>query len=238
MIDDVITQKQAAIENAVEVRMIEKRKELGLNRLMGSSALGRAAMSMSESLVRDIENPEPEQITAEYQQRTESAGYRGAEVSVAYYRKTWPIDAPIELVANDILDLFLPTGLVDLWEDWGFGVSGGFDETNPSRFGTCVVLGTGWTDGNALVTNYINEERVKRGSEPLNVNYALRILAREYLAMDTEPDRRQILSDILQAGYAELGSANLVRPQRSVRADPNEQRQGRPQRPRSVQTGG
>lgn len=203
--EDLIAQKQADIHEAVVDALVEKRRDAGLNGLMGNSALGRVAMSMSVSLA-DIETPEYDQIAADYRQLAKATGYQGTEIGVAYFRKTWPIDTSNEIIANEIIDYFLQTCTTDLWEDWGFGLSRGYVEGSTSLFGMCVVLGTGWADGNALVTNYINKERVKRGAEPLKVNYALRRLARQYLDMDSEPDQRQILADILQVGYAVEGS--------------------------------
>ena len=62
----------------------------------------------------------------------------------------------------------------------------------------CVVFGVGFSDGNALITDYVNEERVKAGVQPLELDYYLRRLARDYLAMDTEPDRSRMLRDVEQ----------------------------------------
>ena len=169
---------------------------------MDSSALGKAALSMSDSLMT-IEDPQVEQIQSDYQQRARSFGYRGTGVGIAYYRKVWPLDTCNEVITQEILGLFLPTAGEDWWEDWGFGISRGLDADRPTEFCMCVVVGVGYSDGNALVTNHINQERVKVGVQPLELNYHLRRLARSYLAMDTEPDWNRISRDIEQCDYVE-----------------------------------
>ena len=65
--------------------------------------------------------------------------------------------------------------------------------------------GVGYSDANALVINYINEERAKVGSPPLEVSYHLRLLVRNYLAMYSEPEQSQILSDLSECGHLEPG---------------------------------
>lgn len=202
MNDRIMSQKQKAIGEAVETGLEKVRKEAGLNKLMVDTALGRSAMSMSSSILADIENPEYNQILADYGQLAYSNGYQGTEVGVAYYRNNWPIETPDDLIANEFIDHFLQTFKMDLWEECVLGVSSALDERYAGRLGICIVIGTGWTDGNALVVNYINEERRKRSVRPLNVHNALRLLARQYLAMDTEPDRDEILPALWQVGYA------------------------------------
>ena len=176
--------------------------QLGLSQFINSALLGKAALSMSESLMT-MENPQAEHIQSEYQWRAKSHGYQGIEIGVAYYRKVWPLDTRDEVITQDILDAFLPVADHDHWEDWGFGLSRGFDSEKPTEFGMGVVFGVGYSDGNALVTDYINEERVKAGVQPLEINYHLRRLARNYLAMNTEPDSNRLWSDISQCDYAE-----------------------------------
>ena len=169
---------------------------------MNSALLGKAALSMSESLI-SMNDPQAEEVQSEYQNRANSFGYQGVGIGVAYYRKVWPLDTHNEVVTQDIIDVFLPTAGHDSWEDWGFGLSRGFDSERPTEFSMCVVLGVGCSDGNALITDYVNEERVKVGVQTLELNYHLRRLAREYLEMDTEPDRNRMLRDIEQCDYAE-----------------------------------
>ena len=74
---------------------------------MNSALLGKAALSMSESLMT-IENPQEEQTQTEYHRRARSHGYQGIEVGVAYYRKVWPLNTRDEVITQDILDVFLP----------------------------------------------------------------------------------------------------------------------------------
>ena len=201
-IDNVLLGKQRAINNDVVTAIAEKRSLSGLSQLMNSSSLGKAALSMSESL-GPMQNPQGEQILSSYQQRAKSFGYQGAGVGVAYYRKIWPLDTHNEVIAQDILNIFLPTAEDDSWEDWGFGLSRGFDSEKPTEFCMCVVFGVGFSDGNALITDYVNEERVKAGVQPLELDYHLRRLARDYLVLDTEPDRNRMLRDIQRCDYAE-----------------------------------
>ena len=202
MIDDLLLRKQRAIHDAITTAIVEKRRQLGLSQFMNSSALGKAALSMSESLV-PMQNPQGEQILSDYQQRAKSFGFQGGGVGVAYYRKVWPLDTHNEVITQDILNIFLPTAGHDSWEDWGFGLSRGFDSEKPTEFCMCVVFGVGFSDGNALITDYVNEERVKAGVQPLELDYHLRRLSRDYLAMDTEPDSNRMLRDIEQCDYSE-----------------------------------
>ena len=202
MIDELIAQKQVAIPRAVSAGLIEKRKEAGLSPLMPDSGLALAAGSLSDSILTQLSEPKHDHISADYRQRAYSAGYWGTNVGTTYYRKTWLIDTPNELIVNEYIDFFLEYGTVDFWEDMGLGFSWGHDDVNPHWIGICAVIGLGCTDGNALVTNFINDERMKQGVKPLSVNYALRLLARKYLAMDRSPDRDQIRSDIWLQGYA------------------------------------
>ena len=68
-------------------------------------------------------------------------------------------------------------------------------------FGVGVVFGVGYTDGNALVTNHINEPRRNAGVQPLELNHRLRNLARDYLALYSEPGPDQMRKDIEECGY-------------------------------------
>ena len=200
--DRFIRRKQAAILETVVNSIVEKRKLGGLSQLIESSALGKAALWSSESLITD-ENPQNERVYSEYRQKAEAAGYQGIGVAVAHYRKVWPLDTSNNVIAQDILDTFMPKAVEDSWEDWGFGISRGFDDNNPEQFCMCVVVGVGYSDGNALVTNYVNEERVKAGIQPLVLDYHLRHLARDYVAMNNEPDRSRLSIDIEQSSYVE-----------------------------------
>ena len=107
MIDDLLLRKQRAIHDAITTAIVEKRRQLGLSQFMNSSPLGKAALSMSESLV-PMQNPQEEQILSDYQQRAKSFGYQGAGVGVAYYRKVWPLDTHNEGITQDITDVFFP----------------------------------------------------------------------------------------------------------------------------------
>ena len=202
MIDDILLEKQHYIHEGVKTAIVQRRRQLGLSQLIGDSALGKAALSMSDSLM-PMENPDRDQIHLfnEYQQKAKAFGYEGAEIQMAYYRKVWPLEACNDAIIQDILDIFASAAEAEAWEDCAFGISRGFDAEQPTVFCMCVVLGLGYKDGNALVTKYINEERVKRGVQPLDLDPHLRCLAREYLAMDTEPDMSQITTDMERCDY-------------------------------------
>ena len=202
MVDDLIVKKQRAIINTVHAVIARKRKQSGLSQLIENAALGKAALSMSESLIT-TENPLSEQFHSDYTRTVKSLGYPGAGVGVVYYRKVWPLETPNELIAQEIADLFIQQVGEDHWEDWGCGISRGFETRSPTEFCMCVVQGLGYLDGNSLVAKYVNEERVKAGTQPLEVNYHLRRMARNYLAMDTELDKSQLLRDLSQCDYAE-----------------------------------
>ena len=61
-IDEVISQKQAAIQELVDMAIIERRRELGLSQLMNSSPLGMAALSARQVMVA-VEVPQKTTIT-------------------------------------------------------------------------------------------------------------------------------------------------------------------------------
>ena len=201
-IDYFIKQKQDSIQHAVVTAITKERRQLGLSQLIESSTLGEAALPIQEALMT-IEEPQEEQIQSDFQQRAQFSGYQGAGVGVAYYRKAWPLDTCNEMIAQEVLGIILQTATGDYWEDWSIGLSRGFDPRIPTEFRICVVVGLGYSDGNALVTNYINSERVKADVQPLELDYHLRRLARRYLAMDTEPDRNLLSKDIEECGYTD-----------------------------------
>ena len=198
--DRFIRRKQATILDIVMNSITEKRNQLGLGQLMDNSALGRAALSMSESLLADIEHPQYEQMRSEYQQQVQSFDYRGLAVGLSWYREAWPLDTSNEEIAQDILDTFMPTTVEDRWEEFGLGISRGFDDNDPGRFCMCLVLGVG-ADGSAIVTNHINEMRVEKGLQPLESDYYLRRLAQDYVVLHDRPDENRISIDIEQSGY-------------------------------------
>ena len=197
-VDNFIRLKQSAVLDVVMNSIAEKRKQLGLSQLMDNSALGRAALSMSESLLTD-EHPQVDLMQLQYQQRTESFDYHGLGVGLTWYRKVWPTDTSNNAIAQDILDMFMPT-IVEDWEEFGLGISRGVDDNDPGQFCMCLVLGVG-ADGSAIVTNHINEERVKMGLRPLESDYYLRRLVRDYVAIHDSPDESRISIDIEQSGY-------------------------------------
>ena len=203
-IDLVVEQKHDAIHELVQDTIIERRRELGLSQLMNSAALGRAAVPVCQKMVA-TEVPEFEQVKADLQRTAGQIGYGGLEVGVAYYRNTWPVDAPNEQIAHHIFEQFEGTASGDLWEDWGFGITRGRFIDHETGFGIAVVFGVGYTDGNALVTNHINEARRKAGIQPLELNHRLRNLARDYLALYSEPEPDQMREDIEECGYLAPG---------------------------------
>ena len=202
--DEVIGQKQAAIQELVENAIIERRRELGLSQLMNSSPLGMAAVSACQAMV-EVEEPQLDQVHADFRLAAISMGYLGVEMGVAYYRHTWSLDAPNEEIAQHVLEYFDKNAEEELWEDWGFGLTRGTFPEQPTDFGHGLVFGVGYTDGNAVVTNRINEARRRAGLQPLELNHRLRNLAREYLALYSEPSPDQIRRDIEDRGYLRPG---------------------------------
>ena len=203
-IDLIVEQKHHAIHELVQDAIIERRRELGLSQLMNSAALGRAALSVCQKMVA-TEAPVFDQVKEDFQRAAAHIGYGGLEIGVAYYRKTWPVDTPNEHIAQQIIEQFEGTASGDLWEDWGFGVTKGSFIDQQTGFGVAVVFGVGYTDGNALVTNHINEARRRAGVEPLELNHRLRNLTRDYLALRSEPDTDQMRKDIEGCGYLAPG---------------------------------
>ena len=183
--DRAISQKVKAIAQAVAKGMIGKRREAGLNDLVSNPVLADATKPLSASILVDIESPDLHQLTPDVEQEVFSNGYLGTEVGLTFLRQNWPVETPSHLIASEFVDTFASTLTDDLWEDWAFGLNVGMDERYPGRLGLCIVLATGWYDGNALVVNHINEERTRRGLGRLNLNSALRSLARHYLNMET-----------------------------------------------------
>lgn len=202
--DSAVQRKQSAIQELVQAAIIQKRKDLGISQLMNSSPLGMAALSACQAMV-EMEEPQSEQVYTDFRLAATSMGYKGVETGMAYYRQTWSLDTPNERIAQHVLDYFGAIAGEELWEDWGFGLSRGLFPDRPTDFGHGVVFGVGYTDGNALVTNYINEERVKAGVQPLELNHRLRNLVREYLAMESTPNIEQTRKDVLERGYLTAG---------------------------------
>ena len=203
--DHIAEQKQYAIHELVEDAIIERRRELGLSQLMNSAALGRAAVTVCQKMVA-IEVPEFEQVQADLQRTARHIGYGGLEVGVTYYRQTWPLDTSNERIAQHMLEVFDGIASEELWEDWGFGLTRGRLVDQQTTLGYGVVFGVGYTDGNALVTNYINEARRQAGVQPLELNHRLRNVVRDYLALHSAPDTEQIGKDLEESGYASPGS--------------------------------
>ena len=202
--NEVIGQKQAAIQELVDNAIIERRRELGLSQLMNSSPLGMAALSACQAMV-EVEEPQLDQVYADFRLAAISMGYLGVEMEVAYYRHTWSLDAPNEEIARHVLEYFDKIAEEELWEDWGFGLTRGTFPERPTDFGHGLVFGVGYTDGNAIVTNRINEARRRAGLQPLELNHRLRNLAREYLALHREPSLDQMSRDIEDRGYLSPG---------------------------------
>ena len=166
--DDLLSTKVQAIMKIVETVVAGKRKDLGLSPLFVDSALGTAAMSVSEDIAT-MEDPQAELMHSIYWRTAKSLGYRGMVTGMVYYRKMWSIDVHDDVIAQHILNIFGEVIKEDQWEDGAFGVCKGNVET-PGNFVMCVVFGLGYTDGNALITKHINEERIKAGIQPLELD--------------------------------------------------------------------
>ena len=203
-VNEIITQKQWAVGTLLGAAITERRRKLGLTPLVNDSALGQAALPISQALMMD-EDPQTDRLVADYRESARSYGYQGVEVSAAYYRKAWPFDASDEEIVEDILDIFSEKAMQEVWEDWGFGLGKGFNRETPKIFGMGVVFGVGYSDGNALITNYINQARLSVGAPPLELNYHLRRLAGLYLAMKCEPEPDQIWENLNECGYMAPG---------------------------------
>ena len=201
---DFITKKRVAVQGILVEKIAQSRREFGLNQLIDNSALASAALSTHETLMTTT-NPSREQIQTDFQKRTQSVGYPGSRLGVLYDMGFWPLDAGENVIAQDILGNSLQTAVQDYWEDWSIGLSQSFIPTRPKEFLLCLVIGLGLTDGNALVTNYINRARVQAGVQPLEINDQLRTLARGYITLYSEPDRDQFSRDMEHSSYAEAG---------------------------------
>ena len=194
--------------------------KLGLSQLMNSSPLGMAAVSACQAMV-EVEEPQLDQVHADFRLAAISMGYLGVEMGVAYYRHTWSLDAPNEEIARHVLEYFDRNAEEELWEDWGFGLTRGTFPERPTDFGHGLVFGVGYTDGNAVVTNRINEARRRAGLQPLELNHRLRNLAREYLALHSEPSPDQIRRDIEGPRLPQARCHRSMGVQRCLRSDPN-----------------
>lgn len=201
---DYIQQKHIAVSRLVEDAIIERRRQVGISQLMNSSALGRVAFTVCQSLMMDPD-PQTGRIHADFEGRARALGYSGLELGVAYYREPWPLDTANEEIAQDIFARFTGAAEQDMWEDWGLGLGKGFNAETPNIFGMGMVFGLGYLDGNALITDHINEARVRAGVEPLELSYHLRRLARDYLPMDSHPEVSRIMDDLEGCGYRAPG---------------------------------
>ena len=198
---DFVVQKAATIQDAITDGIVQKRRQAGLTPMVASSELSAVAKTFSDAILVEIDYPDADEMTAEYKRLATTTGYRG-QVDMRYLRKTYSLATPDELIAYEFIDHVSEAVMTDFLEDWAIASSVGYDERRPAAFGICFVLGGGWTDGNALVIQFINEERRRRGIRPLNVDPVLRQMARTYLALDTIPDMDQIHFDLFQLGYA------------------------------------
>ena len=173
---------------------------------MPSSALGMSAQALSKSIGQS-ENQSESEWASEYQSEVDARGYQGNYVGMAYYLEAWDLDTPDETIAQDIAGHFFTTlAGEDYWEDFGYGLTHStWVGEEGQMLGISLVLGLGYVDGNALVTNYINEKRLKVGIRPLEIHPELRRLARTYLAMDDEPSEEQMAGDIQNSLYMRDG---------------------------------
>ena len=201
--DFLVVAKQKDIMDIVHNVIRSVRRDHGLSPLFNTATLGKAALSMSET-VAGIEQPDAMEVVSDYRQRAATIGYPGLEVSAAYYRKLWPLDTDNNVIAKEILD-FSTQALDDCWEDYGVGITRGNRAETPGEFGTCVVLGFDYRDGNALVVKHINEERQKIGAASLEIDRRLRRMSRSYLEMQTAADPKQVEEDVQRYGYLEAG---------------------------------
>ena len=197
--------RQFKILNAVRDDVFNWRKEQGLPDAMPSTALGRAALRITERFaVAEIESPEKvykafEQYVIEGED--EYAGWS----SVAYYRETWPMHTPDDEII-DAMTAVLCRQINDLaFEDCGFGISCGYTDDSHSKFGVFVAIGFGTTDGSAYAVMHINKAREEAGVPRLRIDYPLRLMARKYRPMADIPDDDLLTEDIAQYGYVSPG---------------------------------
>lgn len=167
-----------------------------------NSTLGMAAAGVSLYLAgADIS---PEQVRDVFSRRVRQSEYNGWAVA-PYYREVYPMDTPDEKIIADMTDV-LSRQIDDVaYEDFGVGITHGYPNDDHSRFGVCIVMGVGCTDGSAYALARINEARESVGVAPLEAHYSLRYLVRNYILMDESPDLEQFNRDMWESGYARPG---------------------------------
>ena len=149
------------------------RAQQGLPEALSSSALGKAALKITERFA-EAEIESPEQVCKEFDQyviegENEYAGWS----NVAYYRETWPMHTPDEEIIEGMTAELCRQirGLV--FEDCGFGISCGYTDDSHSRFGVFLAVGYGTTDGSAYAVMHINRAREEAGVPRLRIDNSL-----------------------------------------------------------------
>ena len=198
-----ILHKVNGIIEVVHDSIRTKRRENGLSPLFNTDTLGVAAMELSQTIAQ-TEHPDIDAIVSDYRKRALELGYPGLGISASYCRNVWPLVVYDGDVVNEILG-YATSAQANYWEDYGLGLLKSSATTYPGQFGMCVVIGLGYTDGNALVVNYINEERKRAGVRPLEIDRRLRAISRSYLGMSTAAVPEQVNADIRQYRYLEPG---------------------------------
>lgn len=199
---DLLNKHRTILE--IVLRTIQQsRQARGLCPLFAVDSLGDVAYSLSESLIL-IDKPDPDMMRSEFARRVYAEGYAGRQVNVSFFRSTWSLDKPETEIAAEILG-FCTKSQEDYWEDYGFGVSWNVSPEAPGTFGLGLVLGLGYTDGSSLVAYHINEVRKRAGIPPLEMHSGLRHMARNYIALDEEPEHQKMLADLGHVGYSETG---------------------------------
>lgn len=182
------------------VSAIRSRK--GLPEPLGNSTLGMAAMPLSSELA--VAEMSLEQVMSEFSQRIRENEYSGWAVA-PYYREVWPMDTTDEEIIAGMADELCRQVDRIAYEDFGLGIIHGYPNDDHSKFGVCIVMGVGCTDGSAYALGCINGERVASGAEPLKVNDRLRTLARRYISNDHSLEMDKLENDMVQSGYAPEG---------------------------------
>lgn len=181
----------------------------GFPKASGNSTLGTAAAGVSFYLAgADIS---PEQVTDVFSQRVRQSEYNGWAVA-PYYREVYPMDTPDEKIIADMTDVLSRQIGNVAYEDFGLGITHGYPNDDHSRFGVCIVLGVGCTDGSAYALARINEARASVGVAPLEPHASLRSIARNYILMNESPSDDQFNRDMQESGYADNAlSGSVVR---------------------------
>ena len=203
--DIINTIRQFRIMNGVRDAVDSWRAKQGLPEAQSSSALGKAALKVTERFA-EAEIESPEQVYKEFEQYvTEGEDEYAGWSSVAYYREMWPMHTPdVEIIEGMTAELCrqLHTGA---YEDLGFGISCGYTDDSYSKFGVFVAIGFGTTDGSAYAVMHINKAREEAGVPRLRIDYPLRLMARKYRPMADIPDEDMLGEDIAQFGYVNPG---------------------------------